>query len=194
MKIEKDNILKEDLIGVEPLPSTMVTDFISRGWQTIGELKSMIEALKGFSGAEKVIPLVQSLLDAHLVFVGQLEGQLPEQGEPLVANITTPVIEEPSQGVPVEVPPEIETVAVNNDPEDPTNVDKVLVVSNPEAQQAFADAGDYFVDFDEPKPDPEADRAIADAIDALQTQNKAEEEEEEKKKKDEDEIDVFNAF
>lgn len=187
MKIEKDNILKEDIIGVEPLPSTMVTDFISRGWQTIGELKSMIEALKGFSGTEKVIPLVQSLLDAHLVFVGQLEGQLPEQGEPFIAKVEEPVIEQPSQEIPVEIPPEINTVAVNNDPEDPTNVDKVLAVSNPEAQQAFAGAGDYFVDFDEPKPDAEADRAIADAIDELKKQKDAEKEEDE-------EDNTFNAF
>ena len=185
-------IIKENMLGgvKDPLPPTILTDFISRGWQTIGELKSMIEALQTFSGSENIIPLVQSLLDANLVFVGQLEGQLPAQGEPLVANAATNILvepEQPSQEIPVEIPPEIDTVAVANNPEDPTNTDKVLVVDNPEAQQAFNGAGDYFTDFDEPTPDPEADRAIADAIDELKKQQKAEEEKDE-------EDNVFNVF
>lgn len=183
-------IIKEDMGPVDQFPEAMLTDFISRGWQTIGELKSTLDGLSMYQNTEKIRDLTQSLLDAYLVYVGQLEGQVPSgsfsKPTPVVAGPTLAEPEEldqPSQAIPVEVPPEIVTAALNANPEDPTNVEQV-VVTNPAAAQAFAGASDYFTDFDEPKPDATADNAIADAMDELKKQ----------KAQEPTEDDIFNVF
>ena len=68
-------ILKE--AKKEELPISFLTDFISRGWDQIGQLKETLAAIKGeFTGTKKVEEILQPLLDAYLVCVGQLELHL----------------------------------------------------------------------------------------------------------------------
>ncbi len=58
----------------EQLPLSFLTDFVSRGWENIGMLKQEIAAIKEeFSGTKKVEELLQNLVDAYLICVGQLE-------------------------------------------------------------------------------------------------------------------------
>ena len=58
----------------EKLPVSFLTDFISRGWEDVGYLKETIRSIsENFSGTKKVEDLLQGLLDAYLVCIGQLE-------------------------------------------------------------------------------------------------------------------------
>ena len=58
----------------EQLQLSFLTDFVSRGWDNIGMLKQEIAAIKEeFSGTKKVEELLQNLVDAYLICVGQLE-------------------------------------------------------------------------------------------------------------------------
>ena len=58
----------------EKLPVSFLTDFISRGWDDVGYLKETIKSIgENFSGTKKVEDLLQALLDAYLVCIGQLE-------------------------------------------------------------------------------------------------------------------------
>jgi len=58
----------------EELPVSFLTDFISKGWEEVGYLKATIESIKeSYSGTKKVEELIQDLVDAYLVCIGQLE-------------------------------------------------------------------------------------------------------------------------
>ena len=58
----------------EKLPVSFLTDFISRGWDDVGYLKETIKSIgENFSGTKKVEELLNNLLDAYLVCIGQLE-------------------------------------------------------------------------------------------------------------------------
>jgi len=71
MKVMKEAKLNE---AKEELPVSFLTDFISKGWEEVGYLKATIESIKeSYSGTKKVEELVQSLVDAYLVCIGQLE-------------------------------------------------------------------------------------------------------------------------
>lgn len=64
----------------EKLPVSFLTDFVSRSWEDIGYLKETIRSIgENFSGTKKVEGLLQSLLDAYLVCVGQLELHLADK-------------------------------------------------------------------------------------------------------------------
>ena len=70
-------ILKETK---ENLPISFLTDFISKGWEEVGYLKADIEAIKqSFKGTKKVEELIQSLIDAYLVCIGQLEAHIHDK-------------------------------------------------------------------------------------------------------------------
>lgn len=61
----------------EELPISFLTAFISKGWDEIGILKEEITAIKrDFSGTTKVANLIQDLVDAYLICIGQLELHL----------------------------------------------------------------------------------------------------------------------
>lgn len=70
-------ILKE---SKENLPVSFLTDFISKGWEEVGYLKSDIEVIKEcFSGTKKIEELIQALVDAYLVCIGQMEAHLQDK-------------------------------------------------------------------------------------------------------------------
>ena len=61
----------------EKLPISFLTDFVSRSWDDVGYLKETIASIKeSFSGTKKVEGLLQALVDAYLVCIGQLEAHL----------------------------------------------------------------------------------------------------------------------
>ena len=58
----------------EQLPISFLTDFVSRGWDQVGQLKETINSIKEtFGGTKKVEEILQPLVDAYLVCIGQLE-------------------------------------------------------------------------------------------------------------------------
>ena len=67
-------ILKE---SKENLPIAFLTDFISKGWEEVGYLKADIEAIKeAYKGTKPIEGLIQDLIDAYLVCIGQLEAHI----------------------------------------------------------------------------------------------------------------------
>lgn len=140
-------------ITKEVLPASFITSFVSEGWDRIGVLKDQVTSLSDtFSGTEKVVGVLQDLLDAYLVCVGQMEGILhstdaiasPEV-PPVVADIKVGETPAGATETPVEVPAEEpETVAVETPVEEPVKVEE------PAKPAKFVVDSDFFVDFDDP--------------------------------------------
>jgi len=64
----------------EKLPVAFITTFVSDGWEKVGMLKEEINAIKeAFSETEKAEQIIQGLIDAYLVSIGQMEQYLAEQ-------------------------------------------------------------------------------------------------------------------
>ena len=79
MGIMKEEKLAETKLteSKEKLPISFLTDFVSRGWDDVGYLKETIKSIsESFSGTKKVEELLQALVDAYLVCIGQLEAHL----------------------------------------------------------------------------------------------------------------------
>ena len=79
MEIMKEEKLAETKLteSKEKLPISFLTDFVSRGWDDVGYLKETIKSIsESFSGTKKVEDLLQALVDAYLVCIGQLEAHL----------------------------------------------------------------------------------------------------------------------
>lgn len=79
MEIMKEEKLAETKLteSKEKLPISFLTDFVSRGWDDVGYLKETIKSIsESFSGTKKVEKLLQALVDAYLVCIGQLEAHL----------------------------------------------------------------------------------------------------------------------
>ena len=79
MEIMKEEKLAETKLteSKEKLPISFLTVFVSRGWDDVGYLKETIKSIsESFSGTKKVEELLQALVDAYLVCIGQLEAHL----------------------------------------------------------------------------------------------------------------------
>lgn len=77
MEINKMTKLNESKTS---LPITYLTNFVSRGWGEIGQLKEEIASIKKeFTNTSKIETCVQNLIDAYLVCVGQIEGMLDDK-------------------------------------------------------------------------------------------------------------------
>lgn len=148
-------ILKE---AKEKLPVSFLTDFISRGWDDVGYLKETIAAIKEvYSGTKEIEELLQALIDAYLVCIGQMEAHLhdnkyiefPEESklnediniqitpeEVKIADNSGEVVAEIPTEAPVE---EVKPIEVQAE-EEPVEIKKEL----PDTEF------DFFVDFDEP--------------------------------------------
>ena len=134
MEIMKEEKLNEAKLSEakEKLPISFLTDFVSRGWDDVGYLKETIKSISGeFSGTKKVEELLQALVDAYLVCIGQLELHLQQKdyldtdlkesvdihvegnevtiadnsGEDVAIIPVDPAKEEPCEGPECEVPP-----------------------------------------------------------------------------------------
>lgn len=149
-------ILKEETEVKETLPVSFITDMMSKGWDEVGYLREASAAIKEeYNGTDKVEELMQDLMDAYLVFLGQLEAYLHKE-EDITTNIEpeeTPMPkkdaiedEEEKKELP-EAEIEIEPIAeVEEEEEIPVVAPKAM----PKAPVVTDDSFDFFVDFDEP--------------------------------------------
>jgi hypothetical protein len=158
-------ILKE---AKEALPIAFLTDFISKGWEEVGYLKADIEAIReAYKGTKPIEALIQDLIDAYLVCIGQLEAHLhdnkyldyPEESglngtklaEELELKIASDRIEiKTEKNTPVDVNEEEDMIIIGID-ESATDDEiepprQSAATSDTESEEAF----EYFVDFDEP--------------------------------------------
>lgn len=162
-------ILKENK---EKLPISFLTDFISKSWEEVGYLKADIEAIKqNFKGTKDIEELIQNLIDAYLVCIGQLEAhisdknymeypeesgltKLEEDFELKVSNEGELVEIEADNLAAYEVKEEENKIVLLAD--DNTNLeDEKEIEEKPEEIEEKTPAKDfeafeYFVDFDEP--------------------------------------------
>jgi hypothetical protein len=167
-------ILREDTeTKMEELPISFITDTISKGWEEVGYLKDACAAINSeYKNTDKVEQLMKDLMDAYLVFIGQLEAYLHKED-----YIEAPVMEEEPKAEKIDEPEDLDAeddeeeplpaAAVEIDPVKEIEVDDEvgaiaapddfddLKVSDPEIKKASGpidadDAFDFFVDFDEP--------------------------------------------
>ena len=152
-------ILKEEAEIKETLPVSFVTDMMSKGWDEVGYLREASAAIKEtYKDTAKIEELMQDLMDAYLVFIGQLELYLHDE-ENIVASAAETTTEETGDEEivskeaikvddkklekPMEAPkPEL--------PEADFEIDPISepVVSSAEAK--VSEPFEFFVDFDEP--------------------------------------------
>ena len=168
-------ILKEDTLTKEVLPVSFLTDMISKGWEEVGYLRESSTAIREtYKDTSKVEALMQDLMDAYLVFIGQIEMYLEDN-----ANISADATEEsePTPAAAKELPEaelKIEPINANDDlPEDdlvaemesteekediktfsdkPLDdfVDDIPIINPIAAQEEPKEPFEFFVDFDEP--------------------------------------------
>lgn len=160
-------ILKE---SKETLPIAFLTDFISKGWEEVGYLKADIEAIKeAYKGTKPIEDLIQDLIDAYLVCIGQLEAHLHDNkylDYPEESGLSGTKLEEelelkvaPDQIViktekttPVEINEEEDLIIIGVD-ETATEAEFKAPEAAPAPVETVKPAGEpfeYFVDFDEP--------------------------------------------
>ena len=154
--------------SIEYLPIDFLTDFISKGWEEVGYLKADIEAIKeAYKGTKPIEDLIQDLIDAYLVCIGQLEAHLhdkkyldyPEESglsgttleEELELKIAADRIEiKTEKNTPVDVNEEDDIITIGVD--EIATEDEIEPPVQPSATKSESDeeAFEYFVDFDEP--------------------------------------------
>ena len=154
-------ILKEETITKEALPISFITDMVSKGWDEVGYLKEATAAIREtYKDTSKVEDLMQDLMDAYLVFIGQLELYLNNE-EDIDTNISKVKEEQKTEETPIE---KVAEVAENN-AEEPVE-DQSDIAELPEATLEVEplqipaekvpvtavdeDDFDFFMDFDEP--------------------------------------------
>lgn len=157
-------ILKEQQTRQDELPITFITSFVSRGWEEVGMLKEQIKALKTeFKNVDKIEEILQGLIDAYLINIGQLELFLQENDYvevPEVEETETEESEESEEEVEAEEEPEVKVIKVEvpeeEEKDEENETGRVVMQPAPKDFEAF----EYFVDFDEPYGDPLTDDDI----------------------------------
>jgi hypothetical protein len=158
-------ILKE---SKETLPIAFLTDFISKGWEEVGYLKADIEAIKeAYKGTKPIEGLIQDLIDAYLVCIGQLEAHLhdnkyleyPEESglngtkleEELELKVSADKIEiKTEKTTPVSVNEEDDIITIGLDEPAPKANYEPSVPAVTTQSEVVGEPFEYFVDFDEP--------------------------------------------
>ena len=158
-------ILKE---SKETLPIAFLTDFISKGWEEVGYLKADIEAIReAYKGTKPIEGLIQDLIDAYLVCIGQLEAHLhdnkyldyPEESglsgtkleEELEIKVSTDKIEiKTEKNTPVEVNEEDDIITVGVEEVEEEKFDDSKLAMSDKKVAEVSEPFEYFVDFDEP--------------------------------------------
>ena len=154
----------------EKLPISFLTDFVSRGWDDVGYLKETIKSIsESFSGTKKVEDLLQALVDAYLVCIGQLELHLQDKDyldadlrEGLTEDVDIHVNGEEvrvtdSNGEEIAVAPinaKAEDKAEEEDDIPPVEAN-IPAISEPAEEPIAADDGEFNApfEFDAPEPD-----------------------------------------
>lgn len=151
-------ILKEETEIIENIPVSFVTDMMSKGWDEVGYLREASAALKEtYKDTAAIEEIMQDLMDAYLVFIGQLELYL--HNEENIATSTEeitskesdskdePVEEKEIEKNPVKAPkPELPEADFEIEPlAEPVQSDKEFTPAT-----EVSDPFEFFVDFDEP--------------------------------------------
>ena len=158
----------------ETIPVAFLTDFISKGWEEVGYLKADIEAIKeAYKGTSKIEELIQNLIDAYLVCIGQLELHIhdkkyleyPEESglsgikldEELELKVSSNKIEiKTEENTPVDVVEEEDKIIIgidevdDEDSESEDELDAEEVSAKDSIEINGSEPFEYFVDFDEP--------------------------------------------
>ena len=148
-------ILKENKIMQEELPITFITSFVSRGWEEVGMLKEQIKALKSeFKNIDKIEEILQGLIDAYLINIGQLELFLHDNDYVEVPNIEEQEAESKA----------LEKEDIEDEDIEDEEIEDVIKIETDKPEEDEApiimhqapkdfEAFEYFVDFDEPSGD-----------------------------------------
>ena len=152
-------ILKEETDVKENLPVSFITDMMSKGWDEVGYLREASAAIKEeYNGTAKVEELMQDLMDAYLVFLGQLEAYLNKE-EDITTNIEPEETPKPKKAAAKieDEEKELPEAEIDIEPiEEVEEEEEVPVVATPAAKATPSmpvvaeDPFDFFVDFDEP--------------------------------------------
>lgn len=160
-------ILREEATK-EKLPVSFLTDFMSKGWEEVGYLKEASAAInRDFSDTAKVEAILQDLIDAYLVCIGQIELYLedkdyveyPEDDKKSKTDESADVVvvDEPKEIPDVAIEPEAVAVEVKDAGKIATEGDfKDFAIDDSALADARIDVpaereiADFFVDFDEP--------------------------------------------
>lgn len=160
-------ILREEATK-EKLPVSFLTDFMSKGWEEVGYLKEASAAInRDFSDTAKVEAILQDLIDAYLVCIGQIELYLEDKDYvEYPEDDKKSKTEEPADVVVVDEPKEIPDVAIEPEAvavevKDASNIAtegdfKDFAIDDSALADARTDVpaereiSDFFVDFDEP--------------------------------------------
>ena len=158
-------ILKE---SKENLPIAFLTDFISKGWEEVGYLKADIEAIReAYKGTKPIEGLIQDLIDAYLVCIGQLEAHLQDKNyldypedsglsgakleEDLELKISADKVEiKTEKATPVEVNEEDDLITIGVEEVEEEKFDDSKLAMSDKKVAEVNEPFEYFVDFDEP--------------------------------------------
>ena len=169
-------ILREDNEPIikEALPTSFLTDMMSKGWEEVGYLKEASAAIKEtYVNTAKVESLMQDLMDAYLVFIGQIELYLNEEKDiAATTGVESEIETEAKTDAEAEIPTEEATAAEPTPkPELPEADIELHALEEPATKGAIAseedfddfkiandgvvakateEPFDFFVDFDEP--------------------------------------------
>jgi hypothetical protein len=160
MKVVKNIKLTE---SKEKVPTSVVTDLVSRAWEEIGLIKANIDQLgKAYSGCSKLSKVFNELLDSYLIYVGKLEAFLedsnlisyPDEKEVIEEKLdlnedkySSTVIERKPINIPINESKASQSIdkLLDESSDDLDNEVEEELDTNPDIEPA-----DFFVDFDEP--------------------------------------------
>lgn len=157
-------VLREETTIMEELPISFITDYISKGWEEVGYLKEANSAIVSeYSNTEKIEQAMQDLMDAYLIFIGQMESYLHDKENISTEDVDAPKAVAPKHELPeaeIDIEPisepEVEDVPVVEDEfeeveviEDDEDAEMPVPAQNAD-KKAPKEAFEFFVDFDEP--------------------------------------------
>lgn len=156
-------ILREETeTAKEVLPVSFLTDMISKGWEEVGFLRESSAAIKDtYADTKQIEDLMQDLMDAYLVFIGQVELYLNKEKD-ISTDASVDEKEPKDEKEDIEVEPEIEEVKpalpeaeFDIEPVEEIDADAFTTpiskaTAEPEVGPGASEPFEFFVDFDEP--------------------------------------------
>ena len=148
----------------ENLPISFITDMVSKGWDEVGYLKEASAAISTeYQNTTEVEGLMQDLIDAYLIFIGQLEQYLHREEDIIVNAETMPAPVEKDKDIEVipkapeksELPKakvdiapvtDVSQAAIGAEISDFDDIETTTSSVASNAEEPF----EFFVDFDEP--------------------------------------------
>lgn len=147
-----------EIIEKEELPVSFITSFVSESWDRVGVLQDQIKSIESaFIGTEKVISVMQELLDTYLICIGQMESfldstDLNTSENPVeIPQIINKVKSEEVPDKSATIAPEVEVEPVSLEAAENVPIEVVDTRINKQLPRV-GDEFEFFVDFEEPDP------------------------------------------